>query len=51
MPHKAYIVNLKYATIKNSTTILVKDKLSITIGRVYKEDTMKRYMLYLRRKR
>lgn len=51
MPHKAYIVNLKYATIKDSTTILVKDKLSITIGRVYKEDTMKRYMLYLRRKR
>lgn len=51
MPHKAFIVNLKYSSVQNSSTILVNNNLSISIGRVYKEEALQKYMEYLRRRR
>lgn len=49
-PNQSYILNLKYSLIQNTKKILINSEFEICIGRKYKEDTMKRYMLYLRRR-
>ena len=50
MPNKSFIVNLKYAEIISPKTILASDCQEIMIGRSFKEETLQRYLAYVRRR-
>ncbi len=45
MPSRSYIVNLKYVTYSKSSIII--DDTIISIGRKYKEETLKKYLAYI----
>lgn len=49
-PHKSFIVNLKNAKLLSKTSILLPDNIEIAVGRKFKEDTISRYMAYIRRR-
>lgn len=50
MPNKSFIVNLKYAEVLSPKVISVLGGKEITIGRSFKEETLNRYLAYVRRR-
>ncbi len=50
LPHKSYIFNLKYITIKSDKVIIKETGVTFNIGRKYKEDSQKRYLSYMEKR-
>ncbi len=49
-PNKSYIVNMQHISLSKSTIEIPLNNIEVSIGRVYKEDTICRFMNYLKNK-
>ncbi len=48
MPHKSYIINFKYANVTKTNVRIIGEDITIPIGRVFKEEFLDRYTLYMK---
>lgn len=49
-PHRSFVFNLKYVTIKSDKVIIRDTKEAFNIGAKYKEDTLERYFSYIEKR-
>lgn len=48
IPHKSFIINFKYANVTKTNIRIIGEDITIPIGRVYKEEFLDRYTIYMK---